>query len=115
MDSPAGESCRECSGTGCKIQETKDDRCKEFECSYFQAPKANIALRPDNCGVIYERIQDDIMFGTMDITRSKYTHLNGQVKAFLDEGFNVVLSRKGVPVIHTLEGISAASVMARLT
>ena len=114
MDAPPDVTCSFCD-KGCTIHETKDDRCKEYSCAYHQADKANIAMRPDNCGVIYERVQEDIMFGTMDTQRQKYPNLNAQVKFFLDEGFNVVLARGGTPVVHTLEGGNAQDVLGRLT
>jgi len=41
---------------GCKIQATKDDECREFDCEYILDDTMNIELRPDNCDVLFEKI-----------------------------------------------------------
>ena len=90
--SNAGEYCKYCVHTkGCKKFKTADKRCLEFECAYRQMKKVSIKLRPDNCGVIFERVSDNIFLGT----KEKKTKLNEivmkQIFLLNREGFSVVI------------------------
>lgn len=96
MDSPAGEYCRECDpDVGCKIYDSAPKRCLEFKCAYNQMDKVSINLRPDNCRVIFERLED-IIIGTVD---PEIGQLNQDVLMQLDnfvrQGFSFVLYKKG--------------------
>jgi len=113
MDSPAGETCQYCDN-GCTIQDTKDDRCREFQCAYSQMEQVNIALRPDKCGVIFEKLDGDLVFGTVDPDRDEYPHIMGQVNNFNRSGANVVLVKNGITSVYPLDGVSNESVLARI-
>jgi len=112
MDSKAGETCKYCN-KGCTIHETKDTRCKEFSCAYTQMAKVNIALRPDKCGVIFERIQDDIMIGTLDSSRENFNYLQGQINSLLKEKINVVLIKNGIPIVYHVDDADPTEVLSR--
>ena len=96
MDSPAGEYCKECEpGVGCKIYKNAPDKCLKFRCAYNQMEKASIDMRPDKCGVIFERL-DDIIIGTVDPEVERLNeNVLGQLEYFKDEGFSLVLYKKG--------------------
>lgn len=90
MDSPAGELCSECEeGIGCRIFEEVDERCKKFSCMYNQVENARIELRPDNCGVIFEKLNDKLIFGTVEDEMTE--HGKAQCHSFVKQGFSVVL------------------------
>lgn len=42
MDSPPGELCKHCNGTGCDIYDTAPKDCLLYECAYVQMDKASI-------------------------------------------------------------------------
>ena len=95
----AGELCIYCE-EGCNRYETRPEPCKEFECAYYQVEVANEALRPDRCGVMFEKIEESLMVGTIDPKAGEYPHLNGQISAFLSQGINVVLLKNGQPTVY---------------
>jgi len=108
MDSPAGEYCRECEeNVGCKIYDNTPKKCLEFDCAYSQVEKASINLRPDKCGVVFERLNEDIFIGTVD---PKLLELNedgrNQINAFQQQGFSVVLFKQNIssPFIAPAKG-----------
>jgi hypothetical protein len=93
MDSPAGVYCKECHpGKGCKIWVNIPKKCSEFGCAYNQMKKVSPNMRPDNCGVIFERIADDVFIGTISSDEIKLSDdANGQIQAFLKDGFSMIL------------------------
>ena len=51
-------------------------------------------LRPDNCGVIFEKITDTLILGTVDGKLAGISPLaNGQIAAFVSEGFSVMMQQ----------------------
>ncbi len=95
MNSTAGKYCKECEpNIGCKIYSNAPKECIEFECAYTQMERASINMRPDICGVMFNRL-DDIMVGTVD-SMTLNSDVNGQLDSFKKEGFSLVLNRKGI-------------------
>jgi len=113
MDSPAGEPCKYCD-KGCTIYATVDDRCSEFKCAYNQMDNVSEKLRPDNCGIIFERIEDDLMFGTVNPNHTEFQFVHGQINAFIQEGINVVLSKEGQPVVYHIDGVKPEDLLSRV-
>jgi hypothetical protein len=95
MNSPAGEYCRECEiNKGCKIYNTtlpKD--CKDYQCAYAQMDKCSINLRPDKCGMIFERFDDNIFTGLYEIEISE--EAKNQIQNFVEQGFSVLVNKFG--------------------
>jgi hypothetical protein len=58
-------------------------------CAWLQSG-ASKNLRPDKCGVVWERI-DDTMYGNLDSSRSNFPHLEEQIKMFVSQGAKVKL------------------------
>jgi hypothetical protein len=57
---------------------------------YAQAGK-DIELRPDKCKVIFEKISDDTVLGTLD-ARSDLTEIaKKQIGSFIKQGYKVIL------------------------
>jgi len=108
MDSPAGKWCRHCDPkNGCKIYNLAiPQRCKEYKCAYNAMEKCNPSLRPNNCHVIFERIgENKIMFGLVDPDYDINSVVGKQIKAFLKDGFSVVIHRNGTFVVHRAKGV----------
>lgn len=93
MNSPAYEYCKECEpDKGCKIYENVPKKCLGFECAYNQIKCAPIELRPDKCGIVFERIFE-IFIGTLDLNTNVSDVAKGQIDSFVNQGFPVVLFR----------------------
>lgn len=99
MNSKAGEYCKECEvGVGCKIYDKIPEDCLSFRCAYNQMEKCHIDLRPDKCGVVFERIGEEIFLGSVDHDLKKLPNTVGnQVQIFVNEGFSVILINKNIP------------------
>ena len=110
---PANVLCTFCD-KGCTIHNKKPDSCKEFECMYYQMKKVNIAMRPDKCGVMFEKLEDDLIIGTVDSKHKDFKFVNGQITAFLKEGINVVVSKNGIPVVYHLDNVLPEEVLRRI-
>jgi len=113
MDKPAGITCKFCD-KGCTIYDTKDKRCSEFKCAYNQMKIVSEKMRPDNCGVIFERLEDDLMFGTINPEHKDFSFINGQIQTFLNEGINVVLSKNGQPITYHLDNVKPEDLLSRV-
>ena len=90
LNKPAGTQCKYQGKDGCSNYNDRPESCRKFECAFYQAG-GNIAVRPDNCGVVWER-RGNTMFGTLDKDRMKYPHFKGQVEAFKMAGAKVVIT-----------------------
>lgn len=91
LNKPANELCRFCSN-GCTIHDSNPAECSLFECAYFQMKKVHIDLRPDNCKVIFEKISDEVFFGTQDPDFEVTDVAKKQILSFLNQGISVLLS-----------------------
>jgi len=101
----AGDACKYCTDI-CTIYNERPQGCRDFNCAYVQMPKVNIALRPDNCGVVFEKINDTLVLGMLDPSRKEYPYLKGQIDAFFNSGVNIVLTKSGKPTVYNQEGIN---------
>lgn len=100
--SKAGIYCKHCTeNRGCKVHESElPDECKGYQCAYSQMSNIPITLRPDKCGVIFEKATEDIFIGLTEKGFVVTDGLKGQIDAFLKQGFSVFLSIiGGVPLI----------------
>lgn len=95
LDKEANQKCIHCQG-GCLIHETRPQACRDFNCAYIQSNSPE-DLRPDRCGVVFEKVSDRIFYGTA--WKKMTERAQGQVRAFLGQGFSVVLATNvgGVP------------------
>ena len=76
---------------------------------------ASIKLRPDNCGVVFEKVADDIMFGTADPNHKDFRFVDGQIRAFLNEGINVIISKHGQPIVYHLDSVAPEDILNRFS
>lgn len=113
LDKAAGAACVHCD-TGCEIYEDRPQSCRDLRCAYYQMEKANIAMRPDNLGVVFEKLDDDLMFGSVNPEHKGFTHMNGQIGFFLKEGINTVLMNNGSPTVYHIDSVSPESLLKRV-
>lgn len=90
-NSKANEICQHCNpGVGCKIYADRPQGCREFACMWLQMPHVHPDLRPDNCGIVFEKFSDDVIVGATSGAVAE--RVIGQIHAFNKEGFSVVVS-----------------------
>lgn len=94
IDSPAGSLCEHCDkNAGCKVHEDRPKICREYMCAYAQQNEAPIELRPDKCGIIFEKLDEDLFVGTIRPNSVVSEFGVNQVRAFNSQGFNVVMTK----------------------
>ena len=95
MNSPVGVYCAGCDpNVGCNIYDKRPEECRTFQCSWSQMEKAHIDLKPENCGVIFEKVNDTLMFGSIDGNLKDMSDLiKSQIKSFGKEGFSVMMQQ----------------------
>lgn len=113
-NSPKNELCKHCEEyKGCTIYKTRPQECKEFNCAYAQWKKASLKLRPDKCGVIFERCGEDIFIGTISPIEKRLVSIaKRQIDSFLQEGFSVILFHSKIegPYIQPAKGYTPKKV-----
>ncbi len=93
--SPAGKLCKRWDhAVRCKIYDKRPGQCSAFMCVYLLAEKAPLVLRPDKCGVVFERVASHIMLGTKKNRRKVNKVVMDQIKSFHEKGFAVVINAK---------------------
>jgi hypothetical protein len=58
---------------------------------YAQVANVPEKLRPDNCKVIFEKLSDDTIHGTVDARFEVTDSAKKQAEAFIQQGYTVVL------------------------
>ncbi len=92
---PGSTECAHICENGCDIYDSRPDCCRGFNCAYLQQKNPDIRLRPDKCGVVFEKINDWLFHGTMD-DRNPFTPMaQRQIMAFNRQGYSVVIRLKG--------------------
>lgn len=87
------QNCVHCKvNVGCKIWANRPQVCRDFECAYYQMDKVTIKLRPDKCGVVFEKIKDTLFFGTLHPKYSLSQIVKDQIYFFNKDGFSVVIN-----------------------
>jgi hypothetical protein len=94
LNKPMNTPCVHCD-KGCTIHATKPMSCSEFYCAYRQNDKAHISMRPDKCGVIFEKLSDSIMLGTCKPGYKLTKQMYGQIQFSTKEGFTIVMNELG--------------------
>lgn len=89
LDKPAGTVCKHICESGCSIYKDRPESCRRMMCGWLQSG-AGKDLRPDKCGVVWERI-GDTMYGNVDSSRNEFPYLEEQIKVFVSQGAKVRL------------------------
>jgi hypothetical protein len=118
MDSPVGEYCKHCEiGKGCGIYDNAPKDCLDYQCAYNQMDNVSLNLRPDKCGVIFEKISDKLFIGTIDPKQEKPQDIvMKQIDAFLNDGYSVILHhiKENKPIIINTDNRTKESVWLEL-
>ncbi len=89
-DSKEGDLCQHCEeGVGCKIYSERPEACQIFECCWKQMKIAAEDLRPDVCGVLFEKYSDRVIVGSTENELSEL--MLGQIAYFQKEGISVLI------------------------
>ena len=106
--------CDMCSpGVGCVKYKDRPSSCKRFNCAWLQMDDAAIELRPDECKVVFQKINDRIMMGVLDPHSQLKTIVKKQIGSFLNEGYSVLLVKadwKEKPSIYLAKNHTAKEV-----
>ena len=111
-DSPIGEWCKHCDPKkGCMIHLGKPEECSTYECAWLKMDIVNPELRPDRSKVIWDAVNDHIMFGVHDPQSKMKRIVVNQIQEFVKNGSSVVIhvlgSKPQIAVAkgHTHEGV----------
>lgn len=116
IDSKAGELCHYCEkNKGCKIYDERPTICRTFLCAYAQQKKMTEDLRPDKCGIIFEKLDDTLFLGVVRPNKQITEKGLNQIKVFNQQKFNVVLTKQNAlrPVIFCAEGNDEFNVLKK--
>ena len=95
LDKPRRTVCNMCDiGAACRDYENRPKSCRECLCVYAQMEDTPEDLRPDKCGIIFERASDKVFVGTVVHPVSRIGE--GQIRAFLHQGFKVIINKKAL-------------------
>ena len=94
MPSEIGVYCIKCDiNKGCKIHNERPKECRDYQCMWTQMENVPVALRPDKCGIIFDKIADDVITGRIEEGTMLNDLTMGQVNSFIREGFSVLIFR----------------------
>lgn len=93
LDKPADTTCVHCDA-GCLIHDTKHYECSSFECSWLQSNVDSPELRPDKCGVVFEKVDDTTFYGNVDPKMKVSDLALKQMMNFVNQGYVVRLSEQ---------------------
>jgi len=94
VDSRAGELCIYCEkNKGCKVYDERPTICRTFSCAYAQQKEMMIELRPDKCGIIFEKLDEDLFLGTVRPNSKISEYGMRQIQEFNKQNINVVLAK----------------------
>lgn len=92
IPSAIGELCSKCiPKVGCSVQDNKPKECKIYQCAWVQMSNVGKELRPDKCGVIFDKVNDKLFHGITASKGSVADSIKRQVQDFLNQGFSVVI------------------------
>lgn len=77
---------------GCSIHETKPYECSSFNCAYIQSNVNNENLRPDKCGIIFEKISETQFLGTIVQGVKLSDTAKKQINSFKSQGYSVLIN-----------------------
>jgi hypothetical protein len=109
IDKPRGQWCEYCWAGGCRIYPVRPRQCRQFDCAWLQT-NAHEDLRPDRCGVVFEKMSNDIMWGSLMPGGEVTPLVSRQIVDFNRQGMSVILrimdenrSRVYLAHSHTIE------------
>ena len=96
LQKPASVLCQNCTkNVGCNIYDSRPESCRNFDCLYLQSDDMDISLRPNECGIMFEKVTTKIYFGTelpKDVGSWKKLNVFNYIKSLNEKGISVVIS-----------------------
>ena len=90
LNKPAGAPCV-FADKGCKIYANRPQSCKDCWCAWVTQPEIGIELRPDKCGVIFEKVAENVMVATVVGSITKYALW--QITSFKKQNYKVLIKK----------------------
>ena len=86
------QDCRDCEkGVGCKDYDNRPPECVGFECMWRADELCAEDLRPDRIGVLFDKVTDTIVLGTMlEDGMQDQVPVVAQTRFFRSQGLSVV-------------------------
>jgi len=91
LNKPANVACYNLCSTGCSIYDTRPKVCSDYECAWRQEEKVTIELRPDKSGIMFTKLDEQIMYGLVDPLNTPTNLGKQQIHEFLKQGYSVVM------------------------
>lgn len=96
IQKPESVLCKNCTETkGCNIYNSRPTSCINFDCVYLQSNDMDESLRPNECGVMFEKVTTKIYFGTelpKDVGSWKKSNVREYIQCLNDDGISVVIA-----------------------
>ena len=92
VPSEIGVYCHHCLN-GCQIYDERPKECRDYQCMWSQMDTVSDELRPDRCGIIFDRISDDVIAARIEEGKKINDLLMAQIQNFKNEGFSVMIFR----------------------
>jgi len=90
FNSEPGEYCRHCiPDVGCNIYNDRPESCCIYECCWKQMEVTAEELRPDRCGMMFEKWSDKVIVGVTDTGISELAM--NQINHFREEGISILV------------------------
>ena len=93
---PASVLCKNCiENKGCDIYSSRPQSCINFDCVYIQSDDMDESLRPNECGVTFEKVTTKIYFGTelpKNVGSWKKENVINYIKRLNKQGISVVIA-----------------------
>lgn len=86
LNKPIRVRCNHVCGNGCTVYADRPQSCRIYMCMWLQMPEVGPELRPDRCGVIFEKRNNKI-FGLIVGCMNEYALI--QFNEFKKQGFRV--------------------------
>jgi Fe-S-cluster containining protein len=98
LDKPHYVWCEYYVDDKCEIYDDRPTECRLFECLYSQMEKCSENMRPDMCGVMFEKFSNTLIVGSIldDVTMLDRDVIK-QIQVFMNEGISVVLQHIDIP------------------
>lgn len=94
IPSEIGIYCQHCaSDSGCTIHDERPEECRIYQCMWSQMEHTAEELRPDRCGIIFDRISDDVICARLEKGEKIRDLTFGQINSFRNEGFSIMVFR----------------------
>lgn len=86
--------CVHCKLSKCMIHDHKPDYCTSYDCMYSQSEKLPVSLRPDKCGIVFEKVNDKLILSIQHPDMQPTVMATNQANEFVKQGFSVAIKKK---------------------